>query len=104
MMLAMQNMKSISRRGFLHASTIGLAAAGYLRANPLGLPIGCQTWPVRQTIGKDLEGTLKDLSGMGFERIEMCSPPGYVSMGFGPLASLPPAELRAKIQAAGLGC
>ncbi|HLY20475.1 MAG TPA: sugar phosphate isomerase/epimerase [Bryobacteraceae bacterium] len=100
----MQNMKSISRRGFLHASTIGLAASGYLHANPLGLPIGCQTWPVRQTIGKDLDGTLHDLAAMGFERIELCSPPGYTAMGFGPLAAMKPAELREKIKAAGLGC
>ena len=27
-----------------------------LRANPLGLPIGCQTWPVRSMIAKDFPG------------------------------------------------
>src|ERR1017187_9452109 len=101
MMLAMQQMNAISRRSFLHVSAIGLVGAGYLGANPLGLPIGCQTWPVRQTIGKDLDGTLKELAGMG---IEMCSPPGYVQMGFGPLAQMKPAQLRDKIHAAGLGC
>jgi len=84
--------------------TIGLVGAGFLRANPLGFPIGCQTWPVRDTIGKDLDGTLKELAGMGFERIEMCSPPGYAQMGFGPLAQMKPAALRARIHAAGLGC
>jgi len=84
--------------------TIGLAGAGFLRANPLGFPIGCQTWPVRDTIGKDLDGTLKELAGMGFERIEMCSPPGYKQFGFGPLAEMKPADLRARIHAAGLGC
>src|ERR1039457_3059655 len=103
MMLAMQQMNAISRRSFLHVSAIGLVGAGYLGANPLGLPIGCQTWPVRQTIGKDLDGTLKELAGMGFERIEMCSPPGYVQMGFGPLAQMKPAQFRDKIHAAGLG-
>jgi len=100
----MHAIKTISRRSFLHASAIGLTAAGYLRANPLGFPIGCQTWPVRQTIGTDFEGTLKDLAGMGFERIEMCSPAGYEKMGFGPLAAMKPSELREKIHAAGLGC
>ena len=84
--------------------TIGLVGAGFLRANPLGFPIGCQTWPVRDTIGKDLDGTLKELAGMGFERIEMCSPPGYAQMGFGPLAQMKPAALRARFHAAGLGC
>jgi sugar phosphate isomerase/epimerase len=104
MMLAMQTTNFLSRRSFLQASAIGLAGAGYLRANPLGLPIGCQTWPVRQTIGKDFEGTLRDLASMGFERIELCSPVGYAQMGFGPLAAMQPAELREKIHAAGLGC
>jgi len=104
MMLAMQETKGISRRGFLQASAIGLAGAGYLVANPLGLPIGCQTWPVRETIGKDLAGTLRELKGMGFQMIEMCSPAGYTQYGFGPLAAMTPAELREKIHAAGLGC
>ncbi len=104
MIFAMHAKNIISRRGFLQASTIGLSAAAYLRANPLGYPIGCQTWPVRQTIGKDFEGTLRDLAGMGFERIELCSPPGYEKMGFGPLVSMKPAEMRAKIEAAGLAC
>jgi sugar phosphate isomerase/epimerase len=107
MMLAMQEMSAISRRNFLQIGAIGaigVAGAGNLSANPLGLPIGCQTWPVRQTIGKDLGGTLQELAGMGFERIEMCSPAGYAQMGFGPLAEMKPAELREKIRAAGLGC
>jgi sugar phosphate isomerase/epimerase len=104
MMLAMRNIKAVSRRDFLQASAIGLAAAGWLRANPLGYPIGCQTWPVRETIGKDLDSTLRELAGWGFERIELCSPPGYTQMGFGPLAQMKPAELRGKIHAAGLGC
>lgn len=106
MMLAMQT-KAVSRRNFLQlgaAGAIGVMGAAHLRGNPLGLPIGCQTWPVRQTIGKDLDGTLKELSGWGFERIELCSPAGYAQMGFGPLAEVPPAELRSKIQAAGTGC
>jgi sugar phosphate isomerase/epimerase len=87
----------------------GLAAAGAaqlpkLRATPLGLPIGCQTWPVRQTIGTDFEGTLGRLAAMGYQNIEMCSPPDYKDLGFGPLAAMPVAEMRRKIQAAGLRC
>ena len=99
--------KNISRRQFTIA---GLAAAGSARfapklaATPLGLPIGCQTWPVRQTIGKDFEGTLRGLAAMGYQNIEMCSPPDYKDLGFGPLASMPAAEMREKIQAAGLRC
>jgi len=99
--------KNISRRQFTIA---GLAVAGSARfapklaATPLGLPIGCQTWPVRQTIGKDFEGTLRGLAAMGYQNIEMCSPPDYKDLGFGPLASMPAAEMRKKIQAAGLRC
>src|ERR1700722_17101217 len=104
MMHAMQQTIAISRRNFLHLGAAGVIGAGYLHANPLGLPLGCQTWPVRQTIGSDLDGTLKELAGMGFERIEMCSPAGYAKMGFGPLAQMKPADLHEKIHAAGLGC
>jgi sugar phosphate isomerase/epimerase len=96
-----RSMNQISRRGFL--ATAGSLAA-VLKADPHGMPIGCQTWPVRQSIGKDLDGTLKELAGMGYQRIELCSPPGYKDMGFGPLMALKPNELRDRIQAAGLKC
>lgn len=104
-------MRTISRRQFLGETAIGVAAAGYLmrsgtepRANPMGFPIGCQTWPFRETIGKDFEGTLRRIASDGYQAIEMCSPPGYERYGFGPLASLKASEMRAKIQAAGLKC
>jgi sugar phosphate isomerase/epimerase len=104
-------MKAISRRKFLGTSAMGIAGAAYLaragaklRANPLGMPIGVQTWEVRETIGKDFDGTLRELSADGFQAIEMCSPPGYEKYGFGPLASIKPAELRERIHAAGLTC
>ena len=100
-----------TRREFLNRSALGVAAAactgpaaGLLRADPLGLPIGCQTFPVREDIGKDFDGTLHKLSGMGYQKIEMCSPPAYAGMGFAPLVKLTGAELRKRIQDAGLGC
>jgi sugar phosphate isomerase/epimerase len=103
--------KPITRRQFLSRSAIGVAAAGYLtrvggevRADPLGMPIGCQTWPVREDIGKDFEGTLRRLAAEGFRTIEMCSPPSYADSGFGPLVGLKASELRQKIHAAGLRC
>jgi sugar phosphate isomerase/epimerase len=102
----MRHMNQISRRGFL-ATAGGLAAtltSDGLHADPLGMPIGCQTWPVRQTIGKDLDGTLKELAGMGYQRIELCSPPGYKDTGFGPLGAMKGSELRDKIQSAGIKC
>jgi sugar phosphate isomerase/epimerase len=104
-------MTTISRRRFLGTGVLGMAAAGYLTrgtpdvgADPLGLPIGCQTWPVRQKIAKDFDGTLRELAAQGFRTIEMCSPPGYAPFGFGPLASMKAAQMREKIRAAGLAC
>ena len=96
-------MRTLSRRHFLGA--MGWAApALQLAADPLGLPIGCQTYPVRQALGKDFPGTLKELAGIGYKAIEMCSPAGYAKAGYGPLASLKGSEIRQTIQAAGLHC
>jgi len=62
-------MSAISRREFCKTATtsaaaVGLVSAGVLNlhADPLGLPIGCQTWPVREMIAKDFPGTLKQLA------------------------------------------
>jgi sugar phosphate isomerase/epimerase len=94
-------MEPVSRRLFLGGAA---AACLDLHADPLGFPIGCQTYPVRDALGKDFTGTLRQLAGMGYRAIEMCSPPGYVSSGFGPLTQLTASQLREKIQAAGLAC
>src|SRR5437764_9256345 len=97
-------MKTLSRRQFVTSSVIGTAAAACLQADPLGMPIGCQTYPVRESIGKDFPGTLKELAGIGYQRIEMCSPPGYEKSGYGPLVNMKAAEMRGIIHDAGLGC
>jgi len=99
----------ISRRNFFRstaAPAAGLLAAARhkLNANPLGMPIGCQTYPVRNMIGKDFPGTLKVLASAGFQAIELCSPVGYADSGFGALAKYSPAELRKMIGDAGLKC
>ena len=62
--------------------------------NPLGLPIGCQTYPVRDRIEKDFAGTLKDLAGAGFQKIELCSPVGYADFGFSGLAKYKTTDLK----------
>lgn len=93
-------MQSISRR-----TVLGMSAAALLgKADPLGMPVGCQVFPVRDALAKDFDGTLRRLAAIGYRRIEMCSPSGYVSSGFGPLVGIKPAEMRQRIQAAGLGC
>jgi sugar phosphate isomerase/epimerase len=75
-----------------------------LRADPLGLPIGFQVFPVREMLGKDFEGTLRQLAAVGYRTVEMCSPPSYADYGFAPLASLKASEMRQTIQSAGLHC
>jgi sugar phosphate isomerase/epimerase len=104
-------MSALSRREFLKATAVSSAAAAYLgvgalqlRADPLGLPIGCQTWPVRQMIAKDFPGTLKQLSAAGFQTVELCSPVGYADSGFAGLAKYSGNELRRILTDAGLTC
>ncbi len=104
-------MLAISRRDFCkvaaaQSAAIGLMSAGVLklRANPLGMPIGCQTWPVREMIAKDFPGTVKQLAAAGFQSIELCSPVGYADEGFGGLAKYKGSELKKIISDAGLTC
>ncbi|MCU0246799.1 MAG: sugar phosphate isomerase/epimerase [Bryobacter sp.] len=92
-------MKTIARRHFL-----GAAAAAALAAKPLGMPIGFQTYPVREAIGKDFAGTLRAVARLGYEAVEMCSPPGYEKSGFGPLIGMKAAEMKKVIRDAGLRC
>jgi len=97
----------ISRREFFrNAAVAGVASAGAieLRGNPLGLPIGCQTYPVRKMIAQDFPGTIKQLAAAGFQNIELCSPVGYADSGFGGLAKYKPAELRKMLGDMGVKC
>ena len=104
-------MTATSRRDFLKTAATYTAAVGFfsagaldLRANPLGLPIGCQTWPVRKMIEQDFPGTIKVLAGAGFQMIELCSPVGYADNGFAGLAKYKGTELRKILSDAGVGC
>src|ERR1017187_5468759 len=75
-------MPAISRRKFFGKSAAGAAAAGLvsagmrgLHANPMGVPIGSQTYPHRQRIKDgDLAGLCKDLADLGVGSLELCSP------------------------------
>lgn len=95
-------MPVISRRSFLKASTAGAALAGIspLPANPLGIPIGSQTYPHRQRIKDgDFAGLCRDFAALGVRNIELCSP------GYGEFASLADAKQTRKIiQDHGLEC
>jgi len=103
-------MKAMTRRGFVGQGSLAAGAAllagcrtGVARATPLRMPIGVQTYIVRDTIGKDFAGTLRQLAGMGFQTIELCSPPGY-GKDWEPLTKLTAPQMRETIRAAGLGC
>jgi len=101
-------MSAINRREFCKtaAAAATLLSTGVLKlnANPLGLPIGCQTWAVRDLLAKDFPGTLKLLADTGFQAIELCSPFGYTEFGFGGLSKYKGAELKKVITDAGLTC
>jgi sugar phosphate isomerase/epimerase len=82
-------MPGISRREVLALAAL---AAQKLRANPLGLPIGSQTYPHRQRIRSgDFAGVCKDLAALGVGIIELCSP------GYSEFASLTDAKQTRKI-------
>src|SRR5215470_4506177 len=104
-------MSTMSRRTFVRNWAAAVAAAelitsggAELMANPLGMAIGCQTWPVRQMIAKDFPGTIKQLAAAGFQTIELCSPVGYADNDFAGLAKYSGAELRKILGDAGVSC
>ena len=103
-------MSDLSRRAFIKQAATSAAAASLLsatfelHANPLGLPIGCQTWPVRDDIAKDFPGTIKQLAAVGFQIVEFCSPVGYRDSGFGGLAKYKGSELRKMLNDWGVTC
>lgn len=100
-------MLTTSRRSFVFRSAAAAALSsigGDLTAGPLGLPIGCQLYPVRESVAKDFDGILKELAASGFRIVELCSPHGYEKEGFGALLGMKASEVRKKFQDAGLRC
>jgi len=100
-------MSNKSRRTFLKSTAAASILASLplrAHANPLGLPIGCQTWPVRESIAKDFPGTIKTLAAAGFQSIELCSPIGYADSGFAGLAKYSAAELKTILADNGVTC
>jgi len=105
-------MKKISRREFLGKSAVGLGSAVLASQLPLNLnagishavakmPVCFQVWTIREALQKDFPGTLKKMADLGFQSVEMCSPPGY---GFEPLMKLTAKEMKKIINDAGLIC
>jgi len=85
-------MSAMSRREFFKKTATDAAAVGFLaaaadlraNANPLGLPIGSQTYPHRALM-KEFPAFCKTMADLGVTRLELCSPFGYAE--FAPLAN-----------------
>jgi len=104
-------MEPISRRKFLGTSAMGIMAVSSLPLDsltptptPFNWPLSFQSWGVKNLLATDLDNTLRKIRALGYEGIEMCSPPGYGEMGFGPLAKYTASDLRKKIEDSGLFC
>jgi sugar phosphate isomerase/epimerase len=88
-----------TRRNFILSAT---AAAVYsssllrsdrLMASPFGLPIGLQLYSVREMMAKDYEGTLKQISALGYQEVETA---GYFDHSS--------KQVKSAMSAAGLKC
>jgi len=67
-------MAAQSRREFLVAAAVSIGTSAIeLQANPLGLPVGSQIYPLRSML-KDFPGFVKMMAGIGVTRLELCSP------------------------------
>jgi sugar phosphate isomerase/epimerase len=76
-------MTTMSRREFIERAVIRSGTAGFLAArvtklaaNPLGLPIGSQVYPLRPMLS-EFPAFVKKIADIGVTRLELCSPLGY---------------------------
>src|SRR6476620_629147 len=106
-------MKTMNRRLFIKRAVIGGSAVLAMtqiprpllaQANASKIPIGFQTFPIRDLLAKDFAGTLKMMAQQGYQLVEMCSPKGYADIGFGPLVDMKTTDMRRIINEAGLNC
>lgn len=92
-------MHRISRRTFLKTASASAACVALrnsvprLMANALGLPLGLQLYSVRDILPKDYEGTLRQLSAMGYREVEAA---GFFGRS--------PGEVKKAMDGAGLQC
>jgi sugar phosphate isomerase/epimerase len=102
-----------TRRNFIKSGSAALATATLL-VHPLRLmaaepdaskkSIGFQTWTIREKLVTDFRATLGEMAAMGYSELEMCSPLGYSTSGFGPLNHMSGTEMRKIIEGEGLKC
>jgi sugar phosphate isomerase/epimerase len=100
----------MDRRQFTKTTISAAAALAFYRTAALAapnyknIPLGFQSWPIKDMLGKDFPGTLRTMAGMGYKLIELCSPVGYKDIGFGFLSGMPTAQIKKTIEDAGLRC
>ncbi len=104
-------MNTYNRRSFLAKTSLSLGALAlaqpanlFAAATAHDMPIGFQTYPIREMLGKDFAGTLKIMADMGYKIVEMCYPKTYAPIGFAELAKLKTSEIKSTIENAGLTC
>ncbi|MBN8854356.1 MAG: xylose isomerase [Sphingobacteriales bacterium 50-39] len=105
-------MRIINRRNFLGKIAGAGAALGLMHlpssllahARRVDIPLGFQTFPIREILAKDFAGTLKMMAAQGYQLTEMCSPKGYADIGYGPLVSMKTSDMLKIIEDSGLGC
>jgi len=106
-------MKTINRRSFISTTTKAGAAAFILSRFPsdffeaarkADIPLGFQSWTLRDQLSNDFPGTLRMMADLGYKQIEMCSPKGYEKSGFGAFTKMKTADIRKPIEDAGLKC
>jgi sugar phosphate isomerase/epimerase len=103
----------MNRREFFNKSGLGVGSALLASQIPWDLaastghkmskkPFGFQVWTVKDRLVKDFPGTLKMMAALGYQTVEMCSPPGYIGSGFEPLVKMKAAEMKKIVNEAGL--
>ena len=106
-------MQNIHRRKFIIQTTKAAGAAIALSQLPSqifaaakagNMPLGFQSWTVKDKLGANFAGTLKTMADMGYNMIEMCSPKGYAQIGFGAFSKMKASEIKKIINDAGLTC
>ena len=102
----------MNRRKFIQQGSIAAGTAIafaqipkqlFAAATAENIPVGFQSWILRDEIGKNFAGNLKMMSDQGYKLVELCSPKGYGG-GFAPLESIKPSELKKTINDNGLTC
>jgi len=102
-----------TRRNFIKTTGLAFGTAALLNQIPLTSfggeklkagNFGFQVWTIKDKLIADFPGTLKMMAGLGYKQVEMCSPLGYTSSGFGPLNSMSGTEMKKIIDDSGLTC